>query len=612
MDLTGLTLERRYRLIGKVAHGGMATVYRAEDLRLGRTVAVKVMHPHLAADDDFVRRFTREAQAAAALSHPNIVAVHDQGEEQTPAGERLIYLVMEFVDGHTLRDIMGQPLSIDSSLGIMSEVLQGLESAHRAGLVHRDIKPENVLIGLDGRIKVTDFGLARAMGTSHHTTADAGLLIGTVTYLSPEQVERGISDARSDIYSAGILLFEMLTATRPFDADTALAIAFQHVHHSVPMPSTRVAGIPPVVDALIRHSTASDPDVRPADAGAFLTEVRAAMSSLGISSSPRSGEIPMARSGSSEPTRIQRSPSKSKDSKSKSRKRKKNRTPILLLVLALIAGAGWYLTSGPGAGKALPSLVGMTKSQAEQTVAQLGATVSVESYDFDEQVPADRILRTNPPAGKKIKSGAVVNVVLSKGPERYTVPDLSGKGINEADAILAELGLLLGARSEQFSDSVEKEKIISTTPAAGTQVRRGTSVDIVVSKGQDLVALPSYVGFNSDQAMAELGDAGFKPSQQLAYSDTVPVGIVISQQPAAGEVARGTAVTITVSQGPELVKVPSLLGKKVADATRILEDLGLKYTINRPLKQGPGNVVGQSVKAGTKVKRGTVIKIDVF
>lgn len=618
MDLTNITLDGRYHLTALVARGGMATVYLAEDLRLGRRVAVKVMHPHLAQDDDFVRRFAREAQSAAGLSHPHIVAVHDQGEEFTPAGERLIYLVMEYVEGSTLRDYMGQPMDIGTSLTIISAVLEGLATAHRAGIVHRDIKPENVLIGDDGRIKVTDFGLARAIGTSQHTTADAGLLIGTVSYLSPEQVERGISDARSDIYAIGILLFEMLTGAKPFDADTALAIAFQHVHHSVPMPSTRVAGIPPAVDALIRHSTASDPDARPHDASAFLAEVRATLASLGLSgldnsvtSNNERGEgLPVARSNSPvEPTKIQ---SRSTSRKTTRRKKKNRRAPVLLTLLLLLAATGWYLFSGPGAGKPLPSLVGMSKAQAETAVKAIGATLTIASYDFDEQVPADRILRTTPAAGQRVKAGGVVSAVLSKGPERYAVPDLVGKSINQADSVLADLGLLLGARTEAFSETVGKDLIISTLPAAGSEVRRGTSVDVVVSKGPDLVTLPSYVGFNADQAMAELGDSGFKPSQTLAFSDTVPVGIVISQTPEAGSVARNSAVKLTVSQGPELVTVPNLIGKKAADASRALEDLGLKFTIYRPLTQGPGKVVGQSIKAGTKVKRGTVIKIDVF
>lgn len=292
--------------------------------------------------------------------------------------------------------------------------------------------------------------------------------------------------------------------------------------------------------------------------------------------------------------------------------RRKRRTAarrrrVLLLVVFIAAIAGWYFFSGPGAGKVLPSLVGMTQSQGQSAVESLGATLKVESSNFDEQVPADRILSSSPSAGKRIKAGSVVSVVVSKGPERYTVPDLAGKSVNDADSALAELGLLLGTRTDAFSDSIPTGMIISSTPAAGTQVRRGTNIDIVVSKGADLVALPSYIGLSADQAMSELGDAGFRPTQELAYSDKVAAGNVISQTPAAGNVQRGTVVALVVSQGPEFVTVPKVTGKKVSDAARILEDLGLKYTTNKV----SGTVTSQTPKAGTKVKRGTVIKLNV-
>lgn len=279
----------------------------------------------------------------------------------------------------------------------------------------------------------------------------------------------------------------------------------------------------------------------------------------------------------------------------------------IFVILALIATAAWYFISGPGSGSPLPSLVGMTKSQAEMALKGIGATLVVESTEFDEQVPADRILTTAPAAGKRIKAGSTVSVSVSKGPERYTVPDLAGKSVDEADSALAALGLLVGVRSESFSDQIPSEKIISTRPVAGSQVRRGASIDIVVSKGQDLAGLKSYVGLSADQAMAELGDDGFRPTQVLAYSDKVAAGNVISQNPASGQVPRGSVVTITVSQGPELVKVPNLVGKKVADAARALEDLGLKYITNKV----SGTVSSQTPKAGTSVKRGTTVTLNV-
>src|SRR4051795_4569425 len=285
----GLVLEGRYRLEERLARGGMSTVYAATDLRLHKTVAVKVMAEHLAHDPTFVDRFTREARAAAMLSHVNVVGVSDQGSDQG-----LVFLVMELVRGRTLRDLLTARgrLTVAEAFAVLEPVLAGLTAAHRAGIVHRDIKPENVLIGIDGVVKVADFGLARAVVGTGQTSQPGGVLIGTVAYLSPEQLERGRADARSDIYAAGVVLYEMLTGHPPYGGDTPLAVAYQHVHHDVPAPSAEVPGIPWQVDELVARTTRRDPGVRPLDAGAFLAELSDLRTDLGIEPVP----VPTGRS----------------------------------------------------------------------------------------------------------------------------------------------------------------------------------------------------------------------------------------------------------------------------------------------------------------------------
>ena len=284
--LVGLLLEGRYRLEERLARGGLSTVYVATDLRRHATVAVKVMAQHLVHDASFVDRFTREARAAAMLSHPNVVSVSDQGSDQG-----LVYLVMELVRGRTLRDLLAARgrLSVAESFAVLEPVLAGLTAAHRAGIVHRDVKPENVLIGVDGTVKLADFGLARAIVGPGQTRLSGGVLIGTVAYLPPEQLESGLADARSDVYSAGVMLYEMLTGHPPFAGDTPLAVAYQHVHHDVPAPSEEVGGLPRMIDELVARTTRRDPSGRPVDAGAFLAELGHVRTDLAIERVPVPG-----------------------------------------------------------------------------------------------------------------------------------------------------------------------------------------------------------------------------------------------------------------------------------------------------------------------------------
>jgi len=608
-DLTGVLLDGRYEIGAVLARGGMATVYLAVDTRLDRVVAVKVMHPHLANDDEFVNRFIREAKSAASLTHPNVVAVHDQGWNQ--GGPPAVFLVMEYVEGSALREIIreGAPFSVEQTLDIIEPVLAALGAAHRAGIVHRDVKPENVIIANDGRIKVADFGLARALTSSSTITADAGAVLGTVAYLSPEQVQRGIADARSDVYAVGIMIFELLTGRQPFEGDTPIQIAYRHVHDEVPVPSSLRPSIPPAIDALVRHATATDPDLRPRDANAFLREVQGAHAGLGFGTAIRDDREKTATMAKN----TEREPASKGARKATTATRRKPRGRLFVLAAVILGAIIWYLSVGPGASVAVPSLVGLTTSDASAAVTKLGLKMKVGSETFNEDIPADRVLSSNPAGGGRLADGGTVIVEISKGPERYVVPNLVSLSIAEATNLLTPLHLTLDSQTQVFSDTVPQGYIISTTPVAGSKLKRDSVVTAIVSKGIAPIPVANYVGKSSDQALSELSAAGLKPVSKLAYSDTVAAGLVISQTPVGGSNAdKGTVVTLVVSQGPKTVTVPNVVGKTAADAGKAIEDVGLTFKVNKLSTRGPGRVVGQTPAAGSRVKAGSLVLLDVY
>ncbi len=395
--LVGQLLDGRYLAEERLAGGGMGVVYRALDQRLDRPVALKVMHPGLAADPGFVARFSREAKAAARLSHPNVVAVYDQGGD----GQQ-VFLVMEYVAGRTLRDLLNDrgALTLGEALEVFEPVLLALGAAHRAGLVHRDVKPENVLLSDDGRVKVADFGLARAVSTATSATATQGVLLGTVAYLAPEQVEHGVADARSDVYAAGLVLFELLTGTKAYDGDNALSVAFRHVHEDVPAPSRRVPGLPAAVDALVARATHRDPDHRPADADRFLTELLSMRRDLPAESLTRRPRAPASGAAAPRPARREHTavlppgsaaaptitPTSPTAAVAAPRPRRRWRGGLLLatlLVLAVAAaGGGWWVTLGPGAYTTAPPLVNLTRAEAVEKARDAGLRPEVTAREF--------------------------------------------------------------------------------------------------------------------------------------------------------------------------------------------------------------------------------------
>ena len=575
--LPGTVLDRRYRIDAPIARGGMSTVYAGTDLRLDRRVAVKVMAPALAHDPAFTERFVREARTAARLSHPNAVAVFDQGAEDTRAG-RVVFLVMELVPGSTLREVLHRRgrLRPDEAVSVLEPVLAALAAAHRAGLVHRDVKPENVLVSADGTVKVVDFGLARAVAAPS-TSTQAGMVLGTVAYVSPEQVARGVSDARTDVYSAGVVLFELLTGTPPYGGDSALAVAYRHVHDDVPAPSTRVAGIPPALDELVLRATRREPGGRPADAGVFLAELAMARTDLGLRRVPsrevasasgieaptvpagpgrRTGPTAPALSGPrattalpayaqpvQPPGRPRRGASRvgPADGSGWPAERRRRRTwswvalAVVLLAALSVGTVAWWFGSGRFA--AVPSLTQLTRAQAE---ARLDGVDLTGRFDQEpsETVAAGRVVRSEPAPGGRVLRGHSVTVVLSSGPPAVPVPSVTGQSADDAQGAIRQAGLQ-PQLTEQSSADVEAGQIISQTPAGGT-AKRGSTVALVVSTGPGIVAVPDVRGLSIDDARQKLSDAGFRVKVR-----SLRIGNVIAQSPRGGsQREQGSTVTI--------------------------------------------------------------------
>jgi serine/threonine-protein kinase len=584
------------------------------------------MHQNLAEDDEFVSRFIREARSAARLSHPNVVAVYDQGADQGH-----VFLAMELVPGRTLRDLIRERghLSPRQTLEIMEPVLAALGAAHAAGLIHRDVKPENVLLSDDGRVKVADFGLARAVtGATSHTTT-SGVLMGTVAYLSPEQVTKGTADPRSDVYAAGILLYEMLTGSKPYDGETAIQVAYRHVHDDVPPPSAVITGLAAELDHRVARATNRDPDQRPADARVFLAEVAAArrtmsdgeLDVLGPALSAVQGrpdhtlvvdltQRPYAATARRGDTGPMAAPPGTRHG------RRRSRGPLALLIVVALAvvlsGAAWVVAYGPLSKITTPSLLGKTQSEAAAIADRDGLSVKVVDHGFSEVVAKGLVLRTDPKGGSPVDKGGTVGLILSAGPERYAVPDVVGKteevATRELDAHLTI------QRDEAFSQKVDAGSVISTDPVSGTELKPDTAVVMVVSKGPKPVAVPNVVNQPIDQAKAAIEGVGLVAKITEKFDEAVAKDTVISQSPegGAGQTAgKGTDVELVVSKGPPLVPVPSVVGKNVAEAQALITAAGLVPSVQQ-LPGGPGTVLNQSPNGGDKAPKGSTVTLYVF
>ncbi|MDT0214846.1 Stk1 family PASTA domain-containing Ser/Thr kinase [Rothia sp. ARF10] len=637
-DLVGEILDGRYRVLERLADGGMASVYLAVDTRLDREVALKVMRPHLAQDEAFRSRFHREARSAARLSHPGVVAVFDQGED-----DGRMFLAMEYVPGQTLREVIQAEgaLTPRAALDIMLPVLEALAAAHRAGIIHRDVKPENVILREDGAVKVADFGLARAV-TSHTVTSSSGLLLGTVSYLSPEQVERGIADARSDVYAAGLVLFEMLTGSKAFDGDTAINVAYQHVHAGAPRLSSRVPDAPEILDELVAAATSRDPDGRPADAAAFAALVRTARREL---SADELDDRPTAAEAGAVAATVTRTTALPVDRPSRDRHDAVaapslrdqvrgappatagvavRRSPvtraqrralwpwILVVVSAAIASAtAWFFIAGPGAPTVVPAVVGKPVAAAESALrtAHLDPT---RREGFSETVAKGVVISSSPKAAQEVRRGTTVTLVVSKGPERYAVPTLAGASLAEATDRITGANLVLGEVTEKFDEKVPEGQVIASDPKAGTSLKRGTTVALTVSKGRQPIKVENFTGKPLDDARAALGKAGLVVEVSgEENSDTVKAGSIIRQEPAGGTLFKGDKVTVVTSKGPVLVTIPGgLIGKQFTEVKGTLEGLGFKVRERQAIPGiNFGTVQGLNPPEGSQQPKGSEIVV---
>ena len=627
-DLSGELIDGRYQLISQIAQGGMASIYSAIDTRLDRKVAVKIMHPHLAQDEAFVNRFIREAKAAAALTHPNAVSVQDQGWNTN--GVPAVFIVMEMVEGHTLREYLDESgkFGVAQTLQYLTAILGALAAAHKLGIIHRDIKPENILISNDGRIKIADFGLAHGALIGSTLTAESSVVLGSVSYLSPEQVQRGISDSRSDVYSTGILAYELLVGEKPFSGDSPIQIAYMHVNNRVPRVSQKRSDVPKELDDLIFSATSTNPDERPRDAGIFLNTIQDIARSLDPKRNQLSLELDIPLQKISEkPSRAKK---KSKPEPVKemtvekpiremtagtkrriSKRVRRNRIIAAMLAVALGIG-GWYVLVGPGSRIVVPSVVGASVVEANATLTPLGLRSEVIEKRFDEDIAAGKILESDPSGGGKIDVGGIVKLVISKGQERYVIPVLTGLTPDVAVKTLTTQPLKSAGILEEFNSTIPKGLVISTNPTNGQKVKRDTPVTILVSKGVEEVALTTYVGQSGDQAQNELTNAGFNVESSFAYSETVAAGAVISQTPSGVVSApKGITITLVVSKGSKFVFIPNVYSIETNRAIATLKDLGLKVKVRSIGKKSVKNVTNVSPKVGAKVLRGTVVTITV-
>ncbi|MBK3388901.1 Stk1 family PASTA domain-containing Ser/Thr kinase [Streptomyces sp. DEF1AK] len=622
-------LDGRYRVDALIAVGGMATVYRALDTRLDRVVALKVMHPELAADASFVERFIREARSVARLSHPNVVGVFDQGAEGA-----YVYLAMEYVPGCTLRDVLRErgALTPRAALDVLEPVLAALGAAHRAGFVHRDMKPENVLIGDDGRVKVADFGLVKAVDTVTNTT---GAVLGTVSYLAPEQIEQDdVADARVDVYACGVVLYEMLTGGRPHSGDSPAQVLYRHLNEDVPPPSAAVPHLGPELDRLVAVATSRAPEGRPEDAVALLAlarDARAALDDAALDAVPPAaleGDRSIAENRTSVIPRFS-TPARPADDDGVQRtsvlaaappeppaprrrlgnRRKGGLAALVAVLLVLCVGAGvWYINSGQFT--RVPPLLAKTEDEARQRLADAGLQVGGVDKAYSDTADRGTVTKTDPGTGERVRGNGSVDLTVSLGPRKVTVPRGEGMALDKAKARLRDAGLEPGMVTRAFSDSVAKGEVVSTDPSAGTERRGGSAVALVVSKGAP-VEVPDVAGSSLQEATEALKEAGLKVStaDERIFSEHEK-GAVAAQSPKPGtELAEGGEVELTLSKGPDLVEVPDVTGQKEDEARKTLEGAGFKVDVSRWFF---GDTVwDQSVEGGETAPRGSEITIRV-
>ena len=616
--------NNRYRVDGLLGNGGMAIVYCGTDTLLRRRVAIKVLRDQYSTDDDFVKRFSYEAQSAAKLSHPNIVNVYDFGRE-----ESAYYIVMELVDGSTLGDLLHddqqlpEPVAVDYAIQIAS----GLAYAHRQGLLHRDVKPANILVTSDDVVKLSDFGIARAV--SEHTlgVTQPGMVMGSVAYISPEQAQGKDLDERSDLYSVGVVLYQMLTGSLPFTGETPVAVALKHVSEPPPAIDPKKTGVSPALAAIVAKLLRKEPADRFASATELASTLREAREKPNAAPDQDFAGAPTARFGAvtapQPPPRRSVAPDRAHDDAhddevSVEHRRGVNPLAIVLPLLFLLAlGIGFFALRGslfaPAATIVVPDFAGKSSTQAQQKLAELGLQAKISS-EVSENVPQDRVLRQDPAAGTKVAKDAVVGLVVSGGRPRVAVPDIAGYSVVDAQHALASAKLKAKVTGV-FSAAVPQGQVISVVPNAGASVVEGSTVSLTVSKGAKPVVVPNVVGKTLDDARALLRNRGLAlVVGARTQFDNIPADTIASQSPDA-DAALGPngTVTVVVSTGAPAIAVPNVVGADPAAAQSTLQDAGFEPSLQYVIQptDASGKVTNQDPAAGKQAKKGARVTIMV-
>ena len=645
-------LAGRYEVRSLIGRGGMAEVHLGFDTRLSRVVAIKMLRRDLALDSIFQARFRREAQSAASLNHPNIVAVYDTGEEivsdATNRSLAIPYIVMEYVEGHTVKELIsdGTAVPINEAIEIVSGVLSALQYSHANHLVHRDIKPGNIMLTPEGKVKVMDFGIARALTDSQATMTQTNAVVGTAQYLSPEQARGETVDERSDLYSTGVVLFELLTGRPPFKGDSAVAVAYQHVEQIPPTPSSILSDIPDSLDRVVLKALAKIRDDRYRSAAEMLSDLQRVARGMDVGAPPADSwatevlpsaglvgaraAVPAATSTVSAPAARVSSTSTSLpavgsdgDAASKAAAARKRRTAIIMtlvvIALLLIGGSVWALSRSAATPEAVsvPNVVGLSQADAKSQIEAAGLEWELNPEKVaSDTVDKDAVASTDPAGGAQAEKGSTVRVTISSGPDSVTLPDnLVGMSPDEARQAVEALGLKWEVNSSKVaSDTVAEGKVAQTNPSPGSKVKAGQTITAYLSSGSDQVEVPDLVGMSQDQARSALKAVGLELGNVTTVDSDKDKDRIVSQDPENGsKVKKGTAIAVSISTGKAAqVEIPTVVGISREDAEAQLKALGLTVTVEEVSGTQPsGQVTAVEPGEGSKVDKNSTVKLKV-